>query len=65
MRNARKGPLCILRTAKALISLRIWAFVVRLQNKMDTVVYVDEQRLSRSDWSERLLILTLAVRIWH
>ena len=53
-RNVRKGSLCNLRITKTQTAdnadsdqpALIWAFVVRLQS-VDTVVYVDEQKMPR------------------
>ena len=61
--NARKGPLCNLRKTQALISLRKCAADLDLRSlltkSMDIVVYVMEQRLSRSDCKEVHALLDL------
>ena len=44
--NAGKGPVCNLWTTQSLISLQVHC---PLTESMDTVVYVDEQRMLRSD----------------
>ena len=50
MRNARKLPICNLRTTQALISLRNaqadLGLRCPLSESMDTILYVDEQRMS-------------------
>ena len=69
MANTQKGPLCILQTTQALISLcncTGWSGPsLLLTESMNTVVYVGEQRIPDQTAQMPTLIWTLAVHIWH